>query len=250
MDRIGKITANHQQGHSSRTDHTDNSQSQQPSMPDLRKIQAMGDVIDRSRLDRQWNVHDNETQMAVIQSCIHALDRENVPHEAYGELYDRFVSTRARVRIAGKNPPEFGPDALVAQWIGEEGLAATWGTQGDSVLRLSTTATTLCKRCYGTGMESIFDEKGKRLGVRKGCNHEFIDETDPHTLGIDQVIAANKLRDDQDLEIIKKAGGLVAADFYAEQHEGPWSKDQLWHATITLFNAKRYIEARNRAESS
>jgi hypothetical protein len=86
------------------------------------KRRAMGEVIDRWRLNQGYNPYDNAAQELAIQSWCASLDAEGVPHTAYAELYQRAVTTRAMAIQSGKSLPNFGVELLLAGWIGEHGL--------------------------------------------------------------------------------------------------------------------------------
>ena len=58
------------------------------------KEQAMGDVLDRWRLNEGWNPHDELTQSFEIRSYVLSLNREGVPANAYQELYETYAEGR------------------------------------------------------------------------------------------------------------------------------------------------------------
>lgn len=82
----------------------------------------MGEVLDRWRINQGWNPYDPKTQDLAIQSWVAILDKENVPPDAYAELYEWALSTRALAIQSGKQLPNFGVELLLAGWIGENGL--------------------------------------------------------------------------------------------------------------------------------
>lgn len=82
----------------------------------------MGDVIDRWRINQGWSPLDQASQQLAIMSWVATLDKHSVPHEAYTELYERAITSRAIAMQGGKTVPQFGVEALLAGWLGEHGL--------------------------------------------------------------------------------------------------------------------------------
>ncbi len=140
----------------------------------LDKQNALGDVLDRWRLNQGWNPWDDDTQMMAIKSWVHVLDREDIPASAYNELYERALETRAHALRTGKTLPNFGAELLLAEWIGENGLRRELRQREiDSGRTLPSNAQSRCGRCFGTGMEHKFDADGHNLGIIHGkeCDH-------------------------------------------------------------------------------
>lgn len=134
------------------------------------KQEAMGDIIDRWRLNLGWNVHDDHTQAIAIQSWVTTLDRENVPHDAYGELYDRALVTRATQLANGRNVQNFGVEYLLAEWVGPSGLRMEWSELEIHRGRTLTSVTAAgCEYCKGSGFRTVGD--GRYAGVTK-CDHQ------------------------------------------------------------------------------
>lgn len=204
------------------------------------KASAMGDILDRYRLDQGWGVFDDSTLVAMMQSYFAILDPEGVPHQAYGTLYNLFVGTRARARHAGKEPPGFGPDAMLAEWIGEHGLRSGWANHPHNTgpRQLSESAPTQCVRCHGTGMEQVFDSEGRSLGRRKGCEHKLPESTE--IIGPD-VIGSMRVEEDLDaLGLMKQLQVLNAQDLVrAGDNAEAWKK--AWDAGKVLSRVKRRI---------
>jgi hypothetical protein len=120
---------------------------------------AMGNVLDRWRLDRGWNPYDDETQKAAIASYVRSLDTENVPVDAYMDLYERVLKARALSIAKGDDRPvEFGADQMIAQWLGANGLNAERRTISiDKQLEMGGEPCP-CEACYGTGKQLFTGE--------------------------------------------------------------------------------------------
>ena len=140
----------------------------------LDKQNALGDVLDRWRLNQGWNPWDHETQMMAIASWVSVLDREDIPASAYNELYERALETRAHALKTGKQLPNFGAELLLAEWIGEGGFRRELRQREiDSGRSLTSNVQSRCQRCFGTNMEHAFDADGNNLGIIQGkvCDH-------------------------------------------------------------------------------
>jgi hypothetical protein len=133
---------------------------------------AMGDVIDRWRLNQGWNPYDNDTQMLAIQSWVHILDAEKIPAEAYGELFERALSLRALAIAQNKNLPNFGAELLLACWMGENGLCREMEQRRiNSGRYLGDNAASVCRHCHGSGWRTI---KEGNYSFAKKCDHRDI----------------------------------------------------------------------------
>jgi hypothetical protein len=114
---------------------------------------AMGNVLDRWRLDRGWNPYDDETQQAAIASYVRSLDIEKVPPDAYMGLYERVLKARAiSIAKGDERPVEFGADQMIAQWLGANGLNAERRISADKQLEMGGVPNP-CEMCFGTGKQ-------------------------------------------------------------------------------------------------
>lgn len=134
------------------------------------KLTAMGDVIDRWRLNKGWNPLDNDSQMLAISSWVNVMDSEDVPASAYNELFVRALKLRASLFAQGKQPPELGVELMLACWDSlrreiEEKRISDGRT-------LTASAETQCPKCFGSNFEYKFDENGNKLGIIGKCSHD------------------------------------------------------------------------------
>lgn len=133
---------------------------------------ALGDVIDRWRLNLGWRPLDNESQSLAIQSWFHILESENVPAAAYNELFDRAIKLRALRMSQNQSVPDFGVELLLACWEGENGLRKELERRRIAEGKtLSQNAASQCRFCFGSGMRFRFDESGKAVGIVGKCDH-------------------------------------------------------------------------------
>lgn len=166
---------------------------------------------------------------------IESLDRAGVPYQQYDELYQRSVALRAQRSAQGLKTDDFSVDLMIACWpslkteLNERAIA-----EGRT---LSATAPTQCLRCFGTGMERMFDENGNEKGVRPGCLHEHVDTSDPGTAGLQDALAAAR-QGESARDILIRLGALAAADWLTLS--GP-AADRVWRGIGILTRAERYV---------
>lgn len=116
----------------------------------LDKQMAMGDVLDRWRLNQGFNPYDDATQEAAIVSWVRVLDRDGIPANAYHELYERALKTRAMAIQDGRDLPRMGAELLLAGWIGNHGLNRERRNRpGVDLLEMPKTAPS-CMACLDT----------------------------------------------------------------------------------------------------
>jgi hypothetical protein len=136
--------------------------------PTPEQRRAIGEVLDRWRLNLGWTPLDDDSHAMMCQAFIRILDKEKIPHTAYGELFERSLRTRAVMLAAGKKVPEFGAELMVAEWLGEAGLRRELGERrkiGADKQLVCESYTPKCSWCL---------DEGKILfGLRKGerCPH-------------------------------------------------------------------------------
>lgn len=115
-------------------------------------------------------MYDDNTQDLAIQSWVRSLDREGVPHQAYCELYERALASRAIGISKGKDVKPFGVEFLVAEWIGEHGLKAELREREIAKGRtLAANAESVCSLCNGSGWKTVGE--GRNAPVAK-CDHQ------------------------------------------------------------------------------
>lgn len=129
----------------------------------------MGDVLDRWRLNQGFNPYDEPTQLAAIASWVHVLDRDGVPANAYCELYERALRTRAMAIQNGRDIPRMGVELMIAGWLGENGLMRERqkGTNKYRDLLNEPRYEPKCDRCMDTGKimkGAFFGEKCDHAG--------------------------------------------------------------------------------------
>lgn len=212
-----------------------------PSIP-VEKQRAMGDVLDRWRLNNGWNPLDNKTQMASIASYVYELDAENVPSECYGELYSRALRSRVAAIQAGKQMPTFGVELLIAEWNGPNGLRVEMKEREIARGRtLTGQATSQCTKCFGTGVENLRDEHGNIIGARPGCQHEYVEGELATVADVEKAQAAGHQphQDETDVQILKRLSTQTAYE-WAQAIPGTIESSDLWSATACLRHAEKY----------
>lgn len=198
----------------------------------------MLDVLKARWQTKGWHVMRKEDSEPMAIEFIKALERHQIPYAHYRELYDRSLDLRARRMGQGLSCDDFSADMMVARWpslraeIREREIA-----EGRT---LTVTAPTQCLRCYGTGMEIIYGERGEKVGVKPGCMHEHIDKSDPSTAGIDNAIGALKIvfteetAEDICKRVRQQLAHLVITTFGEESQRA-------WQASRTWAHAEKYV---------
>lgn len=95
-----------------------------------------------------------------IASFVPTLDRQGIPADAYMELYERFIETRAKAINGGRELPKFGCECLIAEWIGENGLNKQRRTENAQRLALPEHRVKVCPKCYDTGKIITGEDRG------------------------------------------------------------------------------------------
>jgi len=124
------------------------------------KKRAIGEILDRWRLNEGWLPRDAASQDFEIQSYIASLDRARVPFDAYNELFERSLVTRAIAIQQGRTLPIFGVELLLAHWLGENGLAKERQIRLNGDRQLNPTCDQVCSRCLDTGRQVFAPHRG------------------------------------------------------------------------------------------
>lgn len=195
-------------------------------------------VLNKRWLSKGWRVMDIADSEPMALAWIEILNRSEIPYEHYFDLYRRSLDLRVRLLNKGQEADDFSADMMAACW---PSLQIELRERDISAGRtLTTTAPSQCLRCYGTGMEAIYNEAGEKVGVRPGCLHEFIDESDPHMEGFAQAEAALKYqRDETALEICMRIRKELAYEFVKEGDTDLGRK--VWAASRTWVHAEKYV---------
>jgi hypothetical protein len=204
----------------------------------------MGDVLDRWRLNNGWTVLDNKTQMATISTFVHELDADDVPHTLYGELYSRVLKTRVATLNDGKQVSlTFGVELMLAEWNGPNGLRAELRQREiDTGRTLTGQATSQCTKCFGTGIQTFFDDAGNVIGARPGCDHEYLEDSEPTVANVDKALAAIRTSDQDETagQILRRLKISVTYE-WSQSEEGSVRQRDLWTAIAVLGHAERYV---------
>lgn len=226
-----------QAGSLSQTDHT----TPRPAIP-VDKQRAMGEVLDRWRLNNGWNPLDDKTQMASIAAFVHELDTEKVPHQHYGELYSRALRSRIAAVQNGKQLPNFGVELMLAEWLGPHGLKKELQQREiDAGRTLTSNAASVCLKCDGTGMERVKDAQG-RIGLRQGCDHEYTPAEAETMDGFDMVEAAIKRPSSGEtaIQIVRRLRRELAREFVMSEHDQA-KADNAWQGQRVLQRIEKCL---------
>ncbi len=229
-----------QAARSSPTALTEISEKPQPSKAQMR---AMGDVLDRWRLNNGWNPLDDKTQLAAIASYIHELDREGVPYEHYSELYSRAIRSRIAALNAGRQVPQFGVELMLAEWTGPYGLQSELHNRRVEQGRtLTGFAQSQCPKCFGTGTEIDTREDGTTV-AKPGCRHDAeIIEQKETAEGITVVEQALRNAPGETAEhILRRLATAVTIEWHAELD--PDRQRLLWNTTAKMIRAALHARA-------
>jgi hypothetical protein len=131
----------------------------------------MLNVLNKRWLSKGWRAMEPKDSEAMALVWIEELDRHRIPHDQYDTLFRRSLDLRARRMEQGKDCDDFSVDMMVACWPSlagelERERIASGKYLPDAVARD-------CERCYGTGMERVFDGEVFK-GLRPGCKHDAI----------------------------------------------------------------------------
>lgn len=119
-------------------------------------------ILAKWRIVKGWSAAAGEQNIAQAAVYLEVLDRHRVPAEHYETLYRRFIDGRARSMAMGSKADDLSPEALVALWNGQNGLA--------SEIREKAAKPDLpdCGLCNNSGWETV--TRGCYRGVKEcGC---------------------------------------------------------------------------------
>lgn len=149
------------------------------------QLASMVAVLNKRWLSMGWRVMDRSDAEPMALVFIERL--EGIPYQHYGELATRAGELRARRIEQGLKCDDFSADMMLAAWPSlRQELHEREIARGRT---LTATSQTNCQRCYGTGVEKIFDAEGKSKGFRPGCKHEYVDAEPETTDGLDAILA-------------------------------------------------------------
>ena len=129
---------------------------------------AMQTVLAKRWISQGWRAMANEDSEPMAEVFIEALDREKVPFQHYGELFQRSIGLRANRLAQGLKCEDFSVDLMLACWPGLKRELEQRDI--DAGRTLAANAASVCDHCYGTGFRDHI-VAGKILGKRK-CRHE------------------------------------------------------------------------------
>lgn len=118
-------------------------------------------LLTKWRIVKGWGAKDGGDVVTMARVYVEVMARHSIPSEHYATLYARFIDGRARAIAQGNRVEDLTPEALVALWNGEHGLAREVAA---AVKMLDAPD---CGKCHNTGWETI--HVGRYPGVRK-CN--------------------------------------------------------------------------------
>lgn len=244
MEQIGRIKT--ETDVSPRSNESQITQILSPSTPQRQnlgvsreKLTAMLDVLKARWQTKGFHAMDKADSEPMALAFIRELDRHSIPYQHYRKLYERSVDLRARRIAQGLKCDDFSVDTMVACW--PQLKQDLYDQDVEAGRMLTATAATQCLRCYGTGLETIFDDDGKKLGVRPGCKHEHVDTSDPHSDGLDQAFEALRQPGAAEtaIDICRRVQRDLAQQFLAANSED--ESAAVWAASRTWHHAARYI---------
>lgn len=128
-----------------------------------------------------WRSRSHKENEATIAIWFDAMAPYDIPVDCYKPLLNRAIDRRQQiVRDLGPDKaPAIDAPLLISCWTGQNGMKADLERERIASGRfLPPTAASTCPRCYGTGFEEKYDIDGKKLGVKPGCKHEPLVETE------------------------------------------------------------------------
>jgi hypothetical protein len=189
-------------------------------------------VLNKRWMSQGWRIMDPKDSEPMALTWIEQLDKHSIPYQHYFELYSRAIALRSRRLDQGLDCDNFSVDMMIACWPSLRiDLREREVAQGRT---LTATASTQCLRCYGTGLEKIYDEDGVYLGTRPGCQHEYVDTSEPYASGIDAVIEANHInREDETAEQIcsrvrQQLAHLMITTLSSGDQQAAWEASRTW----------------------
>lgn len=196
---------------------------------------ALFSVINKARLLNGWMMRTAQELDPTIRVWFEALSEYQIPASAYDGLYKRALDVRQmKMQIGAKDVPYIDAALLISQWTGPNGFKAELRQREvDAGRTLTTTARSNCLRCYGTDMEAVFDEDGNKIGTRPGCKHEYVDESDPHSTGINEAMAAVKIeyKDETAVDIcsrIRQQLAHLVVTSIGDENQAAWTALKTW----------------------
>lgn len=120
-----------------------------------------------------WGAAKRGDLDATIRVWFEAFTSFRIPADAYDALYKRAIEVRANELQRGNTPPTFGAELMISCWTGANGLRAEIEERRVRDGRtLTENAASQCVKCFGSGHEYMFDEKGRTYGVVGKCDHQ------------------------------------------------------------------------------
>src|SRR5947208_5458758 len=114
--------------------------------------QALFGLINRSRKQNGWAMKELDELKPQIATWYSDFTRHNIPVSAYNELFNRAFDYRVNKLSRGEEPMPMDSPLLVAQWVGENGLAKELRRREEERGRtLGQNAASVCKWCLGSG---------------------------------------------------------------------------------------------------
>lgn len=196
------------------------------------KLTAMLDVLKTRWQTKGWHVMAKEDSEPMAVEFIRELDRHSVPYQHYRELYNRAIDLRAARINNGLSCDDFSVEMMLACWPSLQRDIRQ--REIDSGRLLTETSQTQCGRCFGTGMERVY-EMGVMIGLRKGCKHEILDDA---SAGPDDLPTMG--RDETAIEICGRIKKELAQEWIAAIDD-PSRSAAIWAAQGTVTRASRYI---------
>lgn len=140
---------------------------------DLETHAALFTVINKARMLNGWGAAKRGDLDATIRVWFEAFTSFGIPADAYDALYKRAIEVRANELQRGNAPPTFGAELMISCWTGANGLRAEIEERRVRDGRtLTENAASQCPKCFGSGYEYLFDEKGRTQGIVGKCDHQ------------------------------------------------------------------------------
>lgn len=130
---------------------------------------ALFAILNNLRALRGWSLASIAELEPIICIWHEELRRHDIPVKHYQTLFNRACDARSLAIQAGKTPPDIDAFALVAAWLGPQGLRAELRRkQIDDRRSLPANAESICQLCNGFGW---YYPKGFEHGVLR-CDHQ------------------------------------------------------------------------------
>lgn len=135
--------------------------------------QAIFSVINLSRKTLGWGMKSADDLKAEIAVWAVTFNDYGIPPKHLEALWKRARDLRISYVQQGKDIPDFTAELLAACWIGANGLKAELEQARINAGRtLTANAASQCPKCFGSGKEFLFDEKGRTQGIVGKCDHQ------------------------------------------------------------------------------